>query len=305
MNPFESMQALADLWGKAPGKAFAAVSQTCSPAMADTMAKAAGMGARRRSRPSRRTRGLRGGAPSFEQSWSSAQDSRRPLDQGLQGADQANPIRSSPRCWPRSSTRAAGCRPPTRSTRRSSAWRKGRGWPTCGTWSASSPRCSTPGWPAPAQPRAQQGHARGLDEGGRRLRQDAERAGREGRAPLDSWREVLTLWGETANEVLLETQRSDAFLKTQRELLKASTDLAWRSRTWPSSTARCSAIRPGPNSTTSTRPSPSCAASCGRSSARPPRAVRRSGQDRRRNRKPRQRAPAKEGARPPRQEGTS
>ena len=40
-----------------------------------------------------------------------------------------------------------------------------------------------------------------------------------------SWREVLALWVETANNVLLETQRSDAYLKSQRELLKASTDL--------------------------------------------------------------------------------
>ena len=42
---------------------------------------------------------------------------------------------------------------------------------------------------------------------------------------LESSREVMALWVETANEVLLETQRSDAFLKTQRDLLKASTDL--------------------------------------------------------------------------------
>src|SRR3712207_3299066 len=33
------------------------------------------------------------------------------------------------------------------------------------------------------------------------------------------------MWGETANTVFLEMQRSDAFLSTQRELLKASTDL--------------------------------------------------------------------------------
>jgi class III poly(R)-hydroxyalkanoic acid synthase PhaE subunit len=38
-------------------------------------------------------------------------------------------------------------------------------------------------------------------------------------------RDVLTMWIETANESLLETQRSEAFLKTQRDLLKASTDL--------------------------------------------------------------------------------
>jgi polyhydroxyalkanoate synthase subunit PhaE len=42
---------------------------------------------------------------------------------------------------------------------------------------------------------------------------------------LGSWREVLSLWIETANTALLETQRSDKYLATQRELLKASTDL--------------------------------------------------------------------------------
>src|SRR5215212_2970154 len=42
---------------------------------------------------------------------------------------------------------------------------------------------------------------------------------------LESSREVLALWVETANEVLLETQRSEAFLTTRRDLLKASTDL--------------------------------------------------------------------------------
>jgi class III poly(R)-hydroxyalkanoic acid synthase PhaE subunit len=42
---------------------------------------------------------------------------------------------------------------------------------------------------------------------------------------LESSREVTALWVETANEVLLEAQRSDAFLETQRDLLRASTDL--------------------------------------------------------------------------------
>jgi len=42
---------------------------------------------------------------------------------------------------------------------------------------------------------------------------------------LGSWREVLTLWVETANSALLETQRSEQYLKSQREILKASTDL--------------------------------------------------------------------------------
>lgn len=42
---------------------------------------------------------------------------------------------------------------------------------------------------------------------------------------LGSWRELLALWVETANKVLLETQRSEGYLNSQRELLKASTDL--------------------------------------------------------------------------------
>jgi poly[(R)-3-hydroxyalkanoate] polymerase subunit PhaE len=44
-------------------------------------------------------------------------------------------------------------------------------------------------------------------------------------AVLDSWRDVLALWVETANQVMLENQRSEAFLKSQREVLKASTEL--------------------------------------------------------------------------------
>ena len=43
--------------------------------------------------------------------------------------------------------------------------------------------------------------------------------------PLESGRELMALWVDTANDVLLETQRSDAFLKSQRATLKASTDL--------------------------------------------------------------------------------
>jgi len=36
---------------------------------------------------------------------------------------------------------------------------------------------------------------------------------------------VLALWVDTANSALLETQRSERYLTSQREILKASTDL--------------------------------------------------------------------------------
>jgi class III poly(R)-hydroxyalkanoic acid synthase PhaE subunit len=42
---------------------------------------------------------------------------------------------------------------------------------------------------------------------------------------LESARDLMALWVETANRALLETQRSEPFLRTQRYLLQASTDL--------------------------------------------------------------------------------
>ena len=42
---------------------------------------------------------------------------------------------------------------------------------------------------------------------------------------LGSWREMLALWVDTANSALLETQRSERYLTSQREILKASIDL--------------------------------------------------------------------------------
>lgn len=43
--------------------------------------------------------------------------------------------------------------------------------------------------------------------------------------PLESARALMALWVEIANDTLLETQRTEAFLKSQRDTLKASTDL--------------------------------------------------------------------------------
>ena len=42
---------------------------------------------------------------------------------------------------------------------------------------------------------------------------------------FSSWREVLAQWVETANTALLEIQRSERYLHSQREILKTSTDL--------------------------------------------------------------------------------
>ena len=67
-------------------------------------------------------------------------------------------------------------------------------------------------------------NARGVAAGGWQVCGRSQRDGERTEA-LGSWRELLALWVETANTVLLETQRSDAYLKSQREILKTSTDL--------------------------------------------------------------------------------
>ena len=76
---------------------------------------------------------------------------------------------------------------------------------------------------APTQPRTQHDNARGVAAGSWQICGKSEQKGTNGSAWL--WRELLALWVETANTVLLETQRSDAYLKSQREILKTSTDL--------------------------------------------------------------------------------
>ena len=42
---------------------------------------------------------------------------------------------------------------------------------------------------------------------------------------FESWRDMMTAWVEIANKTLLETQRTEPYLVSQRELLKASTAL--------------------------------------------------------------------------------
>ena len=42
---------------------------------------------------------------------------------------------------------------------------------------------------------------------------------------LKSWKDLMAVWVEIANRKMLETQRTEPYLASQRELLKASTDL--------------------------------------------------------------------------------
>jgi hypothetical protein len=220
MNPFESMQALADLWGKG-AEALTSTYPPEARAVADEMSKAFGVG----SVPD--TAALEEARRSFEQSWSAAQALSSSLSEGLQRGDgtrQSDPIVSAmlakvfdPRGWMSTTNEVdEALQRMAEGPRLADLWNVERqfaevfrAWSRLRQRSFEHNKVMLEAW------------TRAAGAFARRLNERSE----SGEPPLDSVRAFLTLWGETANEILLETQRSDAFLETQREVLKASTDL--------------------------------------------------------------------------------
>jgi hypothetical protein len=220
MNPFESMQALADLWGKG-AQAIAATYPPEVQAVADEMSKAFGGG----SVPD--SAALEEARRSFEKSWSAAQALSSSLSEGLQrgdGAGQSDPIVSAmlarifdPRGWMSATNEVdEALQRMAEGPRLADLWNVERqfaevfrAWARLRQRSFEHNKVMLDAW------------TRAAGAFAKRLNERTER----GEPPLNSVRAFLTLWGETANEILLETQRSDAFLETQREVLKASTDL--------------------------------------------------------------------------------
>src|SRR4051794_24162742 len=223
MNPFEQMQSLADLWGKS-GKAFATAQQGLFSGMADTMAKAAGAGdqaAFQASAPD--TQGIEAARQDFSKLWASASELSSALTHNLQGADQANPLMAEmlakifdPRGWFSAINEVdQTLQRMAEGPRQADLWNVERkfiavfnAWVAMRRHSLEHNKVMLEAWLKAAGAFAKTLNAR------------ADRS-----ETLESSRAVLALWVETANEVLLETQRSEAFLTTQRDLLKASTDL--------------------------------------------------------------------------------
>jgi hypothetical protein len=220
MNPFESMQALADLWGKGT-EALASSYPPEARAVADGMSKAFAVG----SVPDNAA--LEEARRSFEQSWSAAQELSASLSDGLQrgdGSGQSDPIVSTmlarifdPRGWMSATNEVdEALQRMAEGPRLADLWNVERqfaevfrAWTRLRQRSLEHNKVMLDAW------------TRAAGVFAKRLNARVEK----GEPPLNSMRAFLTLWGETANEVLLETQRSDAFLQTQREVLKASTDL--------------------------------------------------------------------------------
>src|SRR5215204_256628 len=223
MNPFEQMQSLADLWNQS-GKAFVTAQQSLFTGMVDTMAKTSGMG----DKASFQTftpdmQGFETARQDFSKRWSSASELSAALTKNLQGADQTNPHVAEmlakifdPRGW------FSGANEVDQTLQRmaegpqlADLWNTERkflavfnAWVAMRQKSLEHNKVMLEAWMKAAGAFA------------KTLNQRADKG-----EALESWREVLALWVETANEVLLETQRSEAFLNTQRDLVKASSDL--------------------------------------------------------------------------------
>ena len=224
MNPFEQhMQSLADLWNQS-GKAFVTAQQSLFTGMVDTMAKTSGMG----EKASFQTftpdmQGFETARQDFSKLWSSASELSAALTKNLQGANQTNPHVAEmlakifdPRGW------FSGANEVDQTLQRmaegpqlADLWNTERkflavfnAWVAMRQKSLEHNKVMLEAWMKAAGAFA------------KTLNQRADKG-----EALESWREVLALWVETANEVLLETQRSEAFLNTQRDLVKASSDL--------------------------------------------------------------------------------
>src|SRR5215204_6697616 len=223
MNPFEQMQSLADLWNQS-GKAFVTAQQGLFSGLADTMAKAAGADDKASFQAfAPDTQGFEAARQDFSKLWSSASDLSSALTKNLHGADQTNPHVAEllakifdPRGW-FSATNEVD----------QTLQRMAEGPQLADLWNTERKFLAVfNAWVAMRQKSLE--HNKVMLEAwmkaagafAKTLNQRADKG-----EALESWREVLALWVETANEVLLETQRSEAFLNTQRDLVKASSDL--------------------------------------------------------------------------------
>jgi len=222
MNPFDAMQNLADLWNKG-GQAYLTAQQGLFTGMADTMAKAAGRGDKASFQAfAPDTQGFEAARQDFGKLWSSASELSSALTRTLK-ADQANPQVAAmlakivdPRGWLGATNEVdQTLQRMAEGPQLADLWNTERkfiavfnAWTAMRRHSLEHNKVVLEAWM-----KAAGAFAKLLNE-----RADKGEA-------LESWRAVLALWVETANEVLLETQRSEAFLSTQRDLVKASSEL--------------------------------------------------------------------------------
>ncbi len=221
MDPFESMRSLAEMWGRS-GNAFLASQQGMFRDMAEKM-RAASEGGAAAQGAAADTAGFEAARRAFGELWSSATEVSANLSKAMQGSAPADPLAAEmlakifdPKAWfSGTNDLDEALQKMGEGPRLSDLWNVERkflsvfnAWVALRRRTLENNTVTLDAWTRAAGAFAKE------------LNRRAEKAEK-----LDSWREMLALWVETANTTLLETQRSEAFLKAQRESLKASTDL--------------------------------------------------------------------------------
>lgn len=222
MTPLEYMQALSELWGRG-SKNFVAAQPGMFLDMAERMAKAADGSPNLAVPQMADAQGFAAANEAFSKMWSSALELSKTVSSSVQKGAPADPLVTEmlgkifdPRAW------FSGADDMDDALRRMA-----HGPQLADMWDVERKMLTVfNAWTA-LRRRSLEHNTVVLDAwlqaAGRFAKSLNERA--EKGETLESWRALLALWVETANEALLETQRSEPFLKTQREVLKASTDL--------------------------------------------------------------------------------
>ena len=220
MTPFDYMKAMAELWGRG-GQEFAAAQQNFFANMAKAVGQESPSGVPRAGvfDPQSLTQANQ----AFAKLWSSAIEISQTISRNMQAGESQNPVVAQllgkifdPRAW-FSGTEGMdqALQQMAEGPRLADVWDTERKMLTLfNAWTALRRRSlehntvMLEAW---------------LQAAGKFAKDLNEKADRK--EALGSWREVLALWVDTANSTLLETQRSETYLKSQREILKASTDL--------------------------------------------------------------------------------
>jgi hypothetical protein len=224
VNPFEYMQALTELWSRG-GKELAAAQHGMLSDLAGRLTKAPGQEGAAASAPATvfDPQGLTKATEAFAKLWSSAVELSQTLIRNMQKGEQQDTLVTEllgkvfdPRAW-FSGTDGIdqALQRMAEGPRLADLWDTERkmlnvfnAWTTLRRRSLEHNTLMLEAW---------------LQASGKFAKDLNDKADRK--EALGSWREVLALWVATANTALLETQRSDDYLASQRELLRASTSL--------------------------------------------------------------------------------
>jgi len=219
-TPFDYMKMMAELWGRG-GQDFAAAQQNFLSEMTRAAGSEAALRAILPAMPD--AQGLSQANDAFSKLWSAALELSNTISRNMQGGERQNPVVAEllgkifdPRAWfsgPDGMDQAL--QRMAEGPRLADLWDTERkiltlfnAWAILRRRSVEHNTVMLHAW---------------VQAAGKFAKDLNEKADRK--ETLGSWRDVLALWVETANTTLLETQRSEPYLNSQREILKASTEL--------------------------------------------------------------------------------